>query len=169
MLKKERHPIIFTLNILLFFFAIIFYGGGIDISIGHAYPFIILALLVAFSVFAKVSHAAVAGLISGAFIDSVSTGSYCFNSIALLLLAVGACLLSANVFNKNLKAVFALCFLSAVVYYLFYWLVFIAFSVKGNENIEYLLRYALPSALYTSFFAIPFYLIYKHWNKIKNG
>lgn len=169
MLKKKRHPVIAILSFALFFFAIFFYGCGIDISIGHAYPFIILAVLTAYSVFTKISHAAVAGLISGAFIDSVSTGSYCFNSIMLLILSVGACLLSANVFNKNVKAVTTLCFLSTVVYYVFYWLVFIVFSLKGNENMEYLLDYALPSALYTAIFVIPLYFLYKYWNKIRNN
>lgn len=166
MLTKRKKRSITALNILLFAACILLFGNaGINLSIKHAYPFILLALLVAFSVFSKISHAAVAGFISGAFIDSVASGSYCFNTVILMLLAVAAVLLSNNVFNKNLKAVITLCFLTTVVYYLFYWLIFINPPLKAGDSIAYILQYALPSCIYTTVFVLPFYFLYKYWNK----
>ena len=120
MLSKRKLRSIKFQNLLLFAACILLFGGaGFSLKLNHAYPFILLALLVAFSVFSKISHAAVAGFICGAFVDSISADSYCFNTAALMLLTVAACLLSDTVFNKNIKAVITLCFLTACAYYLF--------------------------------------------------
>lgn len=169
MLSKSRRRTIVLLNILLFALCILLYGNaGTILKLNHATPFILLSLLVAFSVFSKISLSAVAGFISGAFIDSIANSSYCFNTIALMLLAVGVSLLSDRVFNKNLKGVTALCFLSCAAYYLFYWLIFINPSVDTTDSIAYLLQFALPSIIYTTLFIFPFYFLYRYWNKLKN-
>ncbi len=167
MLSNKKRGVIRFLNFLLFALCILLYGNAaFDMSIKNAYPFIMLALLVAFSVFSKISHAAIAGFICGAFADSIAANSYCFNTAALMCLTVGACLLSDNVFNKNLKAVITLCFLTVFCYYLLYWIFFII-PVLSTGKVEYLLRFALPSAVYTTVFVIPFYFIYKYWYKLK--
>jgi len=170
MLEKKRHPGIVLSNIALFFVCILLYGSTeIDLSIMNAYPFVLLALLAAYSVFAEISFAAAAGFISGAFIDSVSGGGHCFNTIVFMFLAVSVCLLANNVFNKNLKAVITLCFLSAVAYFFLYWIAFIAFSLNTDENTNFLLRYAIPSAVYTTFFVISFSFLYKFFNQKRNS
>lgn len=169
MLTKRRRRNIIFLNVLIFSLCILLFGNAdISLKLNHATPFILLSLLVAFSVFSKTSYSAVAGFISGAFVDSIANSSYCFNTLALMLLAVGASLLSDRVFNKNLKAVVALCFLTTAVYYIFYWLIFINPSVSTTDSIAYLLQFALPSSLYTTLFIFPFYFLYKHWDKLRN-
>lgn len=166
--RKKQGKIIF-LNFLIFFTAILLYGSvNIDLSIKNAYPFVLLSVLTAFCVFSKISYAAAVGFVSGIFIDSISSKSYCFNTIALMLLGVAVCLLANNIFNKNFKAVLVLCFLTALLYFFLYWLVFIAFSLKGTSNITYLLNYVLPSSFYTAVFVIPFYFLYRYWNKLLN-
>lgn len=167
MKKKNRLTAITFLNIFLFAAAILLFGNtGISLHIKHAYPFLVLSLLTAYSCFYSVSRAALAGFLAGAFIDSVASGSYCFNTLALMLLAVAANRLSNSVLNKNLKACLALCFFISLIYYSFYWIFFIAFSLGFKENLGYLLQYALPSCIYTAVLVVPFYFLYK---KIKSA
>lgn len=166
MKNDNRRASITVLNIFLFAAAILLFGSTeLSLNIKHAYPFLVLSLLTAYSCFYNVSLSALAGFLSGAFIDSVAAGSYCFNTIGLMLLAVAANRLSTSVLNKNLKACLTLCFIISLTYYLFYWLVFIAFSLGLKENLQYLLQYALPSCIYTSVFVVPFYFLYKKIKK----
>lgn len=169
MLQKRKYPFISFLNFLMFFLAIMLFSpGGIDLSIKNASPFISLALLIVFSCFSSTAQAVSVGFIVGAFTDSASVGSYCFNTLVLFVLALLANLLSHNVFNRNLKATVTLSVLLIALYYISYWGVFIAFSAVGSGNSVYLLKYALPSVLYTGVFSIPFYFVYKKFEKMKS-
>ena len=166
---RKRHPGIVFLNIIVFFCLILFHGNFESaLSIEHASPFILLALLTAFATYSEVGFAAVAGAVSGAFVDSIAAGSYCFNTIALMLLSVMVCLFSNSVFNRNLKAAVTLCFIISLIYFISHWLTFNAFKASAGDNIEYLLHSALPSALYTSVFIFPFFFLYRYWNKKRN-
>ncbi len=167
MKQKNRHIGITVLNVLLFFAAILLFGNTeIPLHIKHAYPFVLLSLLTAFSCFSNVTLCTLAGFLSGAFIDSIASNSYCFNTITLMLLAVAANRLSISVFNKNLKACVTLCFFVTLAYYLLYWLCFVALSLGFKENSQYLMQYALPSCVYTTVFVVPFYFLFKKQNKI---
>lgn len=169
MLAKKRHPIIFIINILLFFAVIIFSGNDIiDISIKNATPFLALPLLCGFAIFSSFESAVIAGLLTGIMLDSVSLGSYCFNAMVFLILGAFISISSNTLFNKNIRAAIALSVIVCFIYFTAYWLVFEAFG-KGLENsLIYLLQYAVPSAAYSAIFIIPFYYLYKHFDKIKN-
>ena len=168
-MTKKRHSGISAAIILMFFLSLtLFSGSGINLSIFGAYPLLYLSLLTAFSGYSSLSRSAAAGLICGIVLDSVTLGSYCFNAVCLMLLAVLAHLLTERVFNRNLKATVFLCLLISIIYYMFYWLFFIAFSLSFSSNLEYLLKFALPSSIYTAFTVIPFYFIFKHFAKIKS-
>ncbi len=159
--KKTTKKAIF-LNFLLFLgISLLFSSDAVNISVNTATPLLPLSLLVAFSCYYSLNLSAVFGFLSGAVLDSVATGSYCFNTIFMLILGVLANLLLNTVFNKNWKAVFALCSLLSVLYYLVYWVIFIAFSLDFDGNTLYLLQYALPSSLYTGVVSLIFYFIYK--------
>ncbi|MGI6279087.1 MAG: hypothetical protein ACOYJS_00830 [Acutalibacteraceae bacterium] len=169
MVSKKHHAGITFLNILIFFTAILMHGNFESLLyIEQSKPFILLALLTAYSTYSKFGWAAFAGALSGAFVDSTASGSYCFNTIGLMLLAALVCLLSNSVFNKNLKAAAVLCFIVSMIYFLTHWLILIAFKTSAGDNIEYLLQTALPNSLYTTVFILPFYFLYKHWNKKRN-
>ena len=168
-MTKKRHYGISAVIFLMFFLSLtLFSGSGINLSIFGAYPLLYLSLLTAFSGYSSLSRSAAAGLICGIVLDSVTLGSYCFNSVCLMLLAVLGNLLAERVFNRNLKATVFLCLLISVIYYLFYWLIFIAFGLSFGSNLEYLLKFALPSSIYTALTVIPFYFIFKHFTKIKS-
>ncbi|MEE1074606.1 MAG: hypothetical protein U0K93_03925 [Acutalibacteraceae bacterium] len=168
MLYKKNHPFIALLTFLLFFTVIILNTAGIfDLTIKNAVPFTPLPLLTAFCLFSDIKKSALAGFLTGACVDSVASGSYCFNTIILLITATLVCLTANNLFNKNIRAATVLSLLTAVFYFLFYWIFFHAFGMTVQQSLQYLLAYSLPSALYTSVFIFPFYIIFRYLNKLK--
>lgn len=168
MLEKKRHPGIFILNVLIFFILIIFHTSElVDISIKTATPLLILPLLTAFSLFEPIGASAVAGFISGAFLDSVADGSYCFNTVVLMLIGTFVSLFANNLFNKNIFAAAVLSVITSVIYYLLLWLFFHCFGTTVHSSLGYLLSYAFPSAVYSAVFIFPFYFLYRHFNKLK--
>lgn len=169
MLYKKSHPFIVIFTLLIFFAVIIADSAkGFNISIKTATPFLLLPLLLAFTIFADIKKSAFAGIILGACADSVASGSYCFNTIALLIIGTAACLAANRLFNKNLRATVVLSLLVAVIYFFAQWITFNSIGHSAKEGLEYLFRYSLPSAIYTSVFVIPFYFIFKHFDKLKN-
>lgn len=162
MTYKKSNPWVFLLNIFLFGVILFFdVNTTVDITIRNATPLLIIPLLAAFSVFSSLEAAAVAGLFSGAILDSVMVRSYCFNTICLFVLGAVVNLAANNLFNKNMRGVAALTLITAVLYFLVYWLRFFAFDVGMKNSLMYLMGYGFPSAIYTTVFIFPFYWIYK--------
>jgi len=165
MLSKKKRWIFIITNIVLFSAVILFETAQIaDISIKTATPLLFLPLLTAFAVFSTALPAAAMGMLCGAFLDSVSYGSYCFNTIALMVLSVLAYLIANNLFNKNLKSSIVLSIMISAIYFLALWAVFHTFNKTFEDSFGYLFRYAFPSAVYSAVFVIPFYFIYKKIN-----
>ena len=157
MLSKKRHPLIFIINLLLFFPVIILGGNDIiDISIKNATPFLALPLLCGFAIFSSMETAVIVGLLTGILLDGVSIGTYCFNAITFVVLGAFVCLASNTLFNKNLRAAIALSVITCFSYFVAYWLCFAAFGVGIVNSLIYLLQYAVPSEFYSSLLIIPF-------------
>ena len=164
MLYKKKHPLIAFLTVFVFFAVIIlnFSDGFSIISIKTATPFIILPVLCAYSLFSDIKRAAFAGFITGACADS------CFNTIALLIIGVGVCLAANNLFNKNIRAAAVLSLIVSVLYFGADWLIFHTIGFNMQHSLEFLFSFSLASAIYTSVFVIPFYFLFKHFDKVKN-
>ncbi len=168
MLQKKRHPVLFTVNILIFAAIIIFQTSEIiDIGIKNAEPMLILPLLTAYSFFSDFKGALWAGLISGAFIDSVSQGAYCFNTAVLMLLSVLVYFMSNNLFNKNISSAIVLALLISALYYVLLWFFFYCIHTDLKGSAAFLLKYALPSAVYSAVFIFPFYFLYKYFKNLR--
>ena len=169
MLAKKHHPFIFLFNILIFAAAVTLNRAEMYLSIKTATPMLILPLLTAFSVFGSVYSAALAGFLAGACLDSVTSDAYCFNSIVLVLLAVAIQLCANNLFNKNIRSAAVLSLLTAVFYFTLKWLFFFAFGSAIADSTLYLLKYALPSAVYSAVFIFPFFYLYRYFSKISDS
>ena len=168
MLAKKHHPFITAITVLIFTVVLFFDSNTlIDISIKNATPLIALALVTGYSIFASCGYAAIAGIISGAMIDSVASRSYCFNTVSFLLLGVLVSLAANNLFNKNIRAAVALTVITSVMYFTARWLVFMAFGVSIQNSMVYLLSYALPSAFYSAAFIFPFFYIFRYFSRRK--
>ncbi len=165
MLSQKKRNLFPLWCFLIFFFGFSAFDSGIiNIDIKTAHPFMSLSILIAFSCFASsFSRPLIAGLILGACMDSITSGSYCFDTIMLTLLAVNAYFISNNVFNKNLKAIITLCFLSCMFYYFIHWIFFYAADMGFKESSQYLLQYVLPGGFYTAVLTVPFFFIFKKY------
>lgn len=168
MLEKKSHPGIFFLNVLIFFLLIIFHTSEfINISIKTATPLLLLPMLTAFAIFEPFGISATAGFIIGAFLDSVADGSYCFNTLVLMLIGGFVSLFANNLFNKNIFAAAVLSLISCIIYYVLLWFSFHLFGRTVYDSLSYLLGYGFPSAVYSAVFIFPFYFLHRHFNKIK--
>lgn len=167
MIKFNPTTAIKVLTAILFGFVCLFFSiGAIDLSIKNATPFTVLALLTAYALFSSPTRSAVIGLAVGVFLDSTSGGTYCFNSVTLMLIALFVCLTANNIFNKNLKASLVISLLAAVSYFVLYWAVFHIIGCSLRESLTYLFNYGLPSAIYTAVFILPFYYLFKFFQKL---
>lgn len=168
MIKKKHYPLLFFANVIIFA-AVIFCDTSqiIDLSIKTASPMILIPLLCSFAFFSDLKRCVIAGLIAGAFVDSISYKSYCFNTILLMLIAVAVCLAANNLFNKNIRAALVVTFAASAIYFLLLWLFFYCIGSDIQSSLGYLLKYALPSTVYSTVFIFPFYYMYKRFKKIK--
>lgn len=166
-MHRKKHPFIIILNLLLFALILLFYyTNNLVITIKGISPLLILPLLAAFSIFHPPIISAIVGLIAGIFMDSCVVGSYCFNAITLLVIAAFVSVSSSNLFNKNIQSASVLSLITCAFYYVALWLCFHNSNVSLTDSLIYLLKYAFPSAIFSSVFIIPFYFIYKHFHKI---
>ena len=169
MLYKRKNIRVNLLYATVVLLAVFLYGSPhINISIKSASPFIFLPLIVAFSTFFEIWQSVAAGLLLGSVADSVSSKGFCANTIVLFCFAVFVCLGTKSLFNKNIKAVVAVCFSLSVIYFLLFWLFFLCGAMTFRENGEYLLLYAFPSALYSTVFVIPLFYLFRYFETLKN-
>lgn len=167
MIKFKSSVAIRVLTTLTFVFVCLFFSiGAIDLSIKNATPFTVLSLLTAYALFVSPTRSAVVGLAVGIFLDSTSGSTHCFNSIALMLITLFVCLIANNIFNKNLKASLIISLLAAVSYFVLYWGFFYIIGCSLRESLTYLINYGLPSAVYTAIFILPFYYLFKFFQKL---
>ncbi len=170
-MKSSRKNVFFVL-FHIFAFAALFwvhYNGLFKLSSLHANPMIILAFLVAFSMFATELQAALVGLGVGIFADAFSSSGSVFHTLLFFILATVISVLVHYVLNNNFRCALMLIILSSACYYLFRWLFCYAFTESVNDSAGYIMLYALPSVIYTSLFIIPFYFLEKKvFSKIRN-
>lgn len=155
--KKEK---IFAqgVNFLLFIIIAFAHNTGFrPFSILNANPFAIFALLVAFSMFATEWSSCFTGLFLGMFIDSASSNGSVFHTILFFLTALFVSVTSRYFFNNNIKAAIVICLICSLFLFGTKWIIFYGFNLGANESISFLLKSALPSAVYTAIFIIPFY------------
>ncbi len=169
-MHKTKHPLITILNILIFFVSLLFYYTGIlPLSIKGITPLLILPILTAFSIFNSPLMSAITGLLCGVFMDCNALNSYCFNAMVLLVLGTFVAVASTNLFNKNIFSAMVLSLLTAVFYFVLQWAVFETDNIAISDSLTYLLKYALPTAVYSAVFIIPFYYLYRYFERRKES
>ena len=168
MRKKWQSALTGVFHVLLFFTVLLLHSTvSLHIRIGKAAPMAILPLLTAFSMFAPVTPAAIAGFLSGLYLDGTESGVFCMNTVVLMLTAVFVSVLADNLFNRNIRSAFCLSFFATVVYFLIKWLVLYTFRSHMQDSLYYLLYYGLPSVLYSQVFLFVFYPIYRRFARLK--
>lgn len=170
MISSQKKSIAFaTVNILIMAVLSLFHSTNIiPIAIKGAVPFVPLAFLTALCMFTQETSAVLAGLLVGTLTDSFSATSICFNSIILMIVSLFTALIVHYFFNNNIRSAIALCIICSLFYFAVRWFFTYAFSVSQAESLIYIFKYAIPSAIYTTVFIIPFYYLERFiYNKSK--
>lgn len=163
MTDRKKIFILTAINFAFFaIFILLHYNGVLNIKIFNANPFIPLALLVAVSMFSSQLTAAMTGLYVGVFLDSVAATPQGFHAILFLLLGLGISLTAHYLFNNNVFSAVALCVIASTVYFVLRWIFCLSFNLEFTQSLNYIMRYALPSVIYTAVFVIPFYYLEKY-------
>ena len=136
-----------------------------SLSIINAVPIMSIAAVITVSFYYGEWMGFTAGLIYGVFADAVTSGSFCFNAVCLLLIGLLSGVALKKYLNRNIFSALALSAAASGVYFLALGLIF-TFRSNALQGFEYLLLHCLPSAVYSALFIIPFYFIGKVIKKI---
>lgn len=130
------------------------------LSIGTATPTLLVPVVIMVACFLREWTGFLIGLFCGIALDTVMSGSSCFNTITLMFIGLAAGLVFRLLLNRNIKAAAIAGALGSAIYYLLKWLFFDLFA-GDSSAIALLLRYHLPSAIYTAVFTVPLFFIVK--------
>ncbi len=156
--KKQSFPIIESILAAAVF--ILHYTSLIDITIYTASPFILLSLTVAVAVFRGELTGLIFGAVCGAACDAVASSTVIFNCAALMFIGFFAGMLSKNIFNKNFKGSLLLSFIFSSLYFALKWFIFYLLPDVQGKVYNFLWQ-AVPCAIYTALFIIPFFFLEK--------
>lgn len=149
---------------LFFLFFLITYTDILDISIANASPMPLIPLIVTVGFYYGEWLGFSAGIICGIFVDAVTPHSVCFNTIFLLLVGCLTGALVKHLLNKNVFSAAVISLVSCILYFILK-LIF-CIKIARGETYTYLLLYALPSAVYSAIFLVPFFYLGRLIKKI---
>lgn len=158
--RKRFLAAIVNVSLLLIFF-VLRYSGIAVLNIGQAVPLILLPLALSVAIFYGENVGLITGFFTGAFMDSFSAESSCFNTLFMVLCCSACGLLSTRFLNRNLKAALCISAGAAFAYFVLKYLIFFAFG-RVSVDYSYFTLYLIPSAVYTSVWILPFYFLNKH-------
>lgn len=156
--KLSSFAAVFNFLIAAFLIITEFTGKPL-LSVLGADPLLILSFCIAMSMFCSELTSAISGLIIGIFVDSASSGPAFFNTFFFMLICLAVSLTVHYYFNNNIRAAMALILICSILYFGIKWVFGHAFNGVINDSLQILLKNALPSALFTSVFIIPFYYL----------
>ena len=162
MKDRKRNFRIFIINFLLFIFLILFHYSGASIKIFGANPLTPLALLISIVMFSGELSGVLTGIAVGIVLDGVAMTPPGFNTVVFMGLSFLAVLISHYLFNRNLKSALVLCFVCSLVYFFLRWLFVFAFSTDVADGLDYLIKTAFGSSVYTAVSVIPFFYLQKY-------
>ena len=154
--EKYHHHIYYSLVLLCFGLFVIQRIDNLDFKIGNAYPVLLVPAVVVISCFLREWCGFITGLVCGIALDTVTNGTQYFNTLTLMILGAAVGLTFSFFLNRNIKAVIIVSVLVSIIFFLLKW-IFLDLFTGDPSAVDLLLRYHLPSAFYTSLFAIPFF------------
>ncbi len=141
------------------------YNPFFSLKIGNAVPVMTIAATISVAFYFGEWWGFTAGILSGIFADAVTSGSYCFNAIMLLLIGLISGILLRKYLNHNIFSALALSGAASCIYFFLKGIFFIN-DYGALQGFEYLLLHSLPSMVYSALFIIPFYFLGKLIKKI---
>lgn len=159
--EKYHHHLYYSLVLWCFGVFILQRIEPFSFKIGTAYPLLLLPAVMVIACFLREWTGFFTGLLCGIALDTVTNGTQYFNTIIFMLFGAGVGLIFRFLLNRNIKAMIIVSALGSCLFFLLKW--FFLDLLNGDPSASaLLLRYYLPSAIYTSLFAIPFFY-YVRW------
>lgn len=161
-MKKTNDIVkLFLLNAAIAFVAFILqYNGTFGIKISTANPMLMLAVCIAFSMFSGELYSVIFALVLGIVTDGAAATPICFNTILFILISLSVSLTVHFLFNNNIRSAICLGLIGSAIYYIVRFI--FCFSKNTLENsVGYILRYVLPSVIYTAVIVIILFFIEK--------
>lgn len=166
--ERNRNNIILAFQVFVVFcIGIVHYSTLFSLEIGTAAPLVIIPFLIIVSYYSGMWRGVTFAFVYGIYMDSVAADTLCFNTLALGIIICICGVLITYFFNRNISAVLLLSLGAAAVYFVLKWLFFFVFAGIENHH-HYLFTYAIPSAIYSAVFALPFYYIAKFFSNKQN-
>lgn len=131
-----------------------------SLKLGTALPLLLLPAVIVIACFLREWTGFWAGFLCGIALDTVTNGTQCFNTITLMVFGVSVGLLFRFLLNRNIKAIIIVSVLGSCLFFILKWL-FLDLLTGDPSAVTLLLKYHIPSAIYTSLFAIPFFYYLK--------
>ena len=154
--EKYHHHIYYSLVLLCFGLFILQRIDAFTLKIGNAYPVLLIPAVMVIACFLKEWCGFISGLVCGIALDTVTNGTQIFNTLTLMFLGAAVGLIFRFLLNRNIKAMIIVSVLGSLLYFLLKWL-FLDLFTGDASAFDLIFRYYLPSAIYTSVFAIPFF------------
>lgn len=159
--EKYHHHMYYSLVLCSFGIFILQRVEPFSLKIGTAFPELLLPAVIVIACFLREWTGFLAGLLCGIALDTVTNGTQFFNTITLMLFGVSVGLIFRFLLNRNIKAMIIVSVLGSLLFFLLKW--FFLDLLTGDASATMLLfKYHIPSAIYTSLFAIPFFY-YVDW------
>lgn len=162
--KKKKSVLILINALLLIAACTIQYNGIFTVKIGNANPMLPLCVLISLSMFSSELGAVIAAMFTGMIADSAAATPIGFNTVIMMVTALSVSITVHYFFNNNIRSAAALAAMASLFYFTLRWL-FAIFIGSIAEDLEYLLSFALPSAVYTTVIVIPLYYLQRYIHK----
>ncbi len=154
--EKYNTTVYYMLGILCFGLFTLQRISVFSFKIGQAVPLLLLPVVISIGCFFKEWTGFWYGLLCGIAVDTVASGTFVFNTLALMLIGLASGLVFHYILNRNIKAFAIFGTALTFLYYIMRW-VFLVYLRKDPSAGIILMEYIIPSAIYTSVFGIPFF------------
>lgn len=154
--EKYHHHIYYSLVLCCFGIFILQRIEPFSLKIGTAFPVLLVPAVMVIACFLREWSGFVSGLLCGIALDTVTNGTQYFNTLTLMLLGTAVGLIFKLLLNRNIKAMIIVSILGSLLFFLLKWL-FLDLLRGDPSALTILVKYHLPSAVYTSLFVIPFF------------
>ncbi len=148
--KQLDYPLLGFFGIVFFFLYILQYTDGVFAKDG-AFPQLMLPCVVFVAMFFGDGAGAVFGIVAGSFLDAITAGTVCYNSVILLLLGYTTGLAVEFFINNNFRSAVLVTLATTAVYYFGRW-------VSLGFNAEVFRERIASSWFLTVIYAVPIYL-----------
>lgn len=159
-IEKYHSHLYYSVGFICFALFLIQRIPGCSLKIGAASPVLLLPMVMVAACFLREWAGFWVGFLSGVALDTVGNGSPIFYTITFLLFGVSFGLLFRFLLNRNIKSIVIAGMTGSFLFCLLRWF-FLSVLTNDSSAGALLIRYEMPSAIYTGLLVIPLFYLMK--------